>query len=240
MRCEMPALIIERMSMKWIAFAAIAVAAGLAAGCGGSDSSDFRMMQLGPGMMGYGATGSGEPVQNLAGAKRQAQGFADRLDLGVGEVMRFENNYYAELIDQSGELATEVLVDPRTGGVWLEYGPAMMWNTEWGMMGGAGGMGGGMMGGGMMGGGPYGDPSWGPTQALGDGPTLSAEDAELIASEWLSAQGRDLSAGEAEPFPGYYTLHVLRNEKIAGMLSVNGYTGALWYHWWHGRFVAMT
>jgi hypothetical protein len=24
-----------------------------------------------------------------------------------------------------------------------------------------------------------------------------------------------------------------------GMVSVNGYTGALWYHWWHGRFLGM-
>src|SRR4030042_381249 len=50
--------------------------------------------------------------------------------------------------------AFEVLVDPTTKAVFLEYGPAMMWNTDYGMMGGRGfGMmgSGGMMGGGMMG-----------------------------------------------------------------------------------------
>jgi len=26
---------------------------------------------------------------------------------------------------------------------------------------------------------------------------------------------------------------------VAGMLSVNAYTGAVWYHWWHGRFLSM-
>jgi hypothetical protein len=26
---------------------------------------------------------------------------------------------------------------------------------------------------------------------------------------------------------------------VAGMLSVNGYTGQIWYHTWHGAFVQM-
>src|SRR3990170_4461360 len=113
-------------------------------------------------MMGYAANG-GAPVNSLADAKRQAKRFADRLDLEVGEVMRFSNHYYAELEEKDGRPATEVLVDPATGAVFLEYGPAMMWNTRYGMMSdfrlrdGGGMMGGGMTGGsatngGMMGG----------------------------------------------------------------------------------------
>jgi len=227
---------------QFAAVVGIALSVVAAGGCGGSDSADrFQMMQFGPGMMGYGPVGAGEPVEDLASAKEQARRFADQLGLEVGEVMRFGRNYYAELEGEGGRLATEVLVDPRTGSVWFEYGPAMMWNTEWGMMGGAGAIGGGMMmGGGMMGGGPFGDPSWGPTQGLAGEPTVSAQGAEQIAAEWLSSQGSDMSAGEAEPFPGYYTLHVLRDGEIIGMLSVNGFTGALWYHWWHGRFLGMT
>ena len=50
------------------------------------------MSRLGPGMMGYASNGSSAPVSDPAGAKRQAQRFADRLDLRVGEVMRFESN----------------------------------------------------------------------------------------------------------------------------------------------------
>jgi len=79
--------------------------------------------------------GSGAPVSDLVNAKRQAQRFAGRLDLRVGEVMRFENNYYAELVGPGGDKATEVLVNQATGAVWLEYGPAMMWNTRYGMIG---------------------------------------------------------------------------------------------------------
>jgi hypothetical protein len=44
-------------------------------------------------------------------------------------------------------------------------------------------------------------------------------------------------ADEADAFYGYYTLHVLRDGKTIGMLSVNGFTGTVWYHTWHGNFV---
>jgi len=44
---------------------------------------------------------------------------------------------------------------------------------------------------------------------------------------------------EADRFYGYYTLHVLKDGQIYGMLSVNGYTGQVWYHSWHGPFLGM-
>jgi hypothetical protein len=30
----------------------------------------------------------------------------------------------------------------------------------------------------------------------------------------------------------------LKDGKVAGMLSVNGYTGQVWYHTWHGNFIS--
>ncbi len=213
----------------------------------------WSMSRFGPGMMGYASSGSGAPVSDLVGAKRQAQRFADRLDLRVGEVMRFENNYYAELVEPGGDKATEVLVNPATGAVFLEYGPAMMWNTQYGMMGGRSGSGG-MMGGrfgsgGMMGGGPGSggtmgggyrdDPTWAPSPETTN-PSVSAQEAKTTAARWLAREGSGLRAGTADAFPGYYTLHVLKGDRVAGMLSVNVYTGAVWYHWWHGRFLSMT
>ena len=211
-----------------------------------SDGDGWGMHRYGNGMMGYAQAGGGDPVGSLAEARRQAGRFADRLDLGVGEVMRFSNNYYAEL-EEDGRPATEVLVDPETGSVYLEYGPAMMWNTRFGMMSGArfpsSGMMGGMMGGamtqgggGMMGGAGFADPTWAPT---GDG-DVSAAEARAIAARWLAENGKGLEAGEPDAFPGYYTLHVLRDGKVAGMMSVNAVTGAPWYHWWHGRFLSMS
>ena len=234
----------------------VAAIAGLVASVGWATTRDgaggWMMQRSGAGMMGYSADG-GERVRGLADAKRQAQRFADRLDLKVGEVMRFSNHYYAELEERDGRLATEVLVEPETGTVFLEYGPAMMWNTRYGMMsdfrlrGSGGGMmgggskggmmdgsTGGMMGGGMMGGSA--DPTWTPGVATGD---VSPQKARALATRWLESQKLALTAGEPEAFPGYYTLHLLRDGRIAGMLSVNAATGAVWSHWWHGRFVSM-
>lgn len=211
------------------------------------------MSRFGPGMMGYASSGSGTPVSDLIGAKRQAQRFAERLDLRVGEVMRFENNYYAELVEPGGNRATEVLVNPATGAVFLEYGPAMMWNTRYGMMGGRSGspgmmggssgfggmMSGGPGSGGMMGGEYGGDPTWAPSPETTK-PSVSAQEAKAVAARWLAREGSKLRAGTADAFPGYYTLHVLEGDRLAGMLSVNAYTGAVWYHRWHGRFLSMT
>jgi len=80
--------------------------------------------------------GEGGPVDDVAGARSRAEKYAETLapDLRVGEVMRFTNNYYAELEESNGAKATEALIDPRTGAVQLEFGPAMMWNTRYGMM----------------------------------------------------------------------------------------------------------
>lgn len=235
----------------------------------------WMMSRYGSGMMGYSSSDASEPVRDLAGAKLQAQRFADELGLRVGEVMRFTNNYYAELHEKNGRLATEVLVEPASGAVYLEYGPAMMWNTRYGMMsdyrirGSNEMMGGGMMGSGMMGGsgggmmgnemmagsrggmmdngmmggsgsgmmgGGYADPTWTPGATETE---VSPARAHQIAQRWLAGKGSDLAAGESDAFPGYYTLHVLRDGKVAGMLSVNAATGALWSHWWHGRFISM-
>lgn len=182
--------------------------------------------------------GSG-PVKDIAAARSQAQRFADGLGLKTtGEAMQFANNFYVLLEDGSGKPATEVLVDPRSGSVTLEYGPAMMWNTRYGMMSGDYSGHGGMMGGGYGGmmGSAGGSPNW--TPSAGSGP-FTVGQAQKLAGEWLAAQGSGLTAGEPDALPGYYTFHTLKNGMITGMLSVNRETGAVWYHWWHGRFLAM-
>ena len=74
------------------------------------------------------------PVSTLAEARTEAQKFASRLNLRVDEVLQLKRNFYAKLVDTTGNGATEVLVDPSSGIVSLEYGPAMMCNTKYGMM----------------------------------------------------------------------------------------------------------
>ena len=226
--------------------ALVVLGSSIAWGVAHSHHSGWRMDSYGAGMMGYAAGDDGTPVTDLAQARRQAEEFAGRLDLAVGEVMRFSDGFYAELAERDGRPATEVLIDPRTGATWFEYGPAMMWNTRYGMMRGDGptagtgaAMTGWMMGrGGMMGGGAPADPTWTPGPGAG-ATEVGVAEARRVAQRWLDANREGSRAGRPEAFPGYYTLHVERGGKIEGMLSVNAYTGAVWYHWWHGRFVAM-
>jgi hypothetical protein len=137
-----------------------------------------------------------------------------------------------------------VLVNPTTGAVWLEYGPAMMWNTRFGMMvdarwrRDAGMMGArGMMDGAMMGQGV--SPTGAPMPAEARDGSVSADEAVRIADRWLAREQPGTGAGEAEAFPGYFTLHVLRADNVTGMLSINASSGAVWFHWWHGAFVGM-
>jgi hypothetical protein len=65
------------------------------------------------------------------------------------------------------------------------------------------------------------------------------EQARTLANRWLAQQGAGLTAGEPDAFPGYFTMETLEGGEVAGMISVNQKTGAVFYHWWHGTFVAM-
>jgi hypothetical protein len=214
------------------------------------------------GMMGGGQTGVGvgtggmmggnygtqtNPDAKRLGGDQVRKAVVDYLDryyngqgLAIEEIMEFQNNFYAQIKEPStGVNAFELLIDPYTGNLWPEYGPNMMWNTKYGHMAqGAGGMGGGMMGGGMMGGGMMGGTSR-ITQPTANMP-VNAQQAVQYAQQYLDAQGTGLAA-ESQPdtFYGYYTIHALKNDKIEGMLSVNGYTGQVWYHTWHGAFIGM-
>ena len=143
--------------------------------------------------------------------------------LVVTEVMDFASSYYAEVEEKdTGIHAMELLIDKYSGRVSPEMGPNTMWNTRYGMM-----------SGGMMGGGYYsGNPS---SVAM----PVSPEQAKTLAQQYLDANRSGLTVAEADAFYGYYTLHTLKNGQLAGMLSVNGYNGSVWYHNWHGAFIDM-
>jgi hypothetical protein len=60
-----------------------------------------------------------------------------------------------------------------------------------------------------------------------------------MAMEWLRQHQSGATTETPEQFPGYYTVHILKNGKVTGMLSVNGFTGQVWYHTWHGALIQM-
>lgn len=143
--------------------------------------------------------------------------------LVLAEVMNFAWNYYAEVEEKdTGIHAMELLIDKYTGQVSPEIGPNMMWNTKYGMM-----------SGGMMGGSYYAGSS--PTASM----PVTPKQAKELAQKWLAVNLPGVGVAEADIFYGYYTLHTLNNGQVEGMLSVNGYTSAVWYHSWHGLFIAM-
>jgi hypothetical protein len=123
---------------------ALVASAAVAAGTLGRPSGPSMMggssSMMGGSMMGsaggMGMTwlpGDGVAVTAIPAARARAASAAKPAGLHPGEVMWFDNGFYVELKDAAGKPATEVIVDPRTGAVSTEPGPAMMWNTRFGM-----------------------------------------------------------------------------------------------------------
>lgn len=173
------------------------------------------------GMMGGWAQGSpiGKTI-TMDQAQKDVQQYIDRLsnkNLSIDEIIEFQQNYYAIVNDKStGHGAFEVLVNKVTGAVFPEFGPAMMWNTAYGMMGHVSGY----------------QQTSGPM-------TITPTKAEQIAQTWLATNQPGATTETADQFPGYYTVHFLKNGKVAGMLSINGYSEQVWYHTWHGAEIAL-
>lgn len=192
---------------------------------------------MGSGMMGgYGAQsgpypGNGTPItldQTVEAAEQYLVTLGNP-DLALTEVMEFSDNFYAEIMEKStGMHAFEVLIDRYTSAVYPEPGPNMMWNTRYSRMGGMT----------LAPGASAGVGGWESRQA--GSMSVTPERAREITQQWLDQNLPGTSAAEdADAFYGYYTIHVLRESQVFGMLSVNGYNGEVWYHTWHGDFINM-
>ncbi len=145
-------------------------------------------------------------------AVEKAQSYiASDKNLTVSEVMEFENNFYAVVLEKdSGKGAMELLVDPYNGSVFPEMGPNMMWNQKYGHMG----------------------------NLFGGGSQIPIEKAIELAQQTLDSQvpGAQVEA-TGIAFYGYFTFDYTIDGKIAGMLSVNSSTGDTWLHTWHAAFI---
>jgi len=152
----------------------------------------------------------------------------DQDDLVLGEIMIFDNYAYVQIIEKStGIGAREVLVDPTTREVYPEHGPNRMWNEKYSPMASMHGRG--------WSGGVGTD-----LNRLEEMPVSQAE-AATAAQNYLDkfAPGREVD-DHGSVFYGYYTLHVEGNGEVVGMLSVNGYTGQVFFHNWHGTLLDMS
>jgi hypothetical protein len=241
--------------MKW-ALGAVVTVVSLAAvtsvlGAVGAAGPGMMGGASGHGMMGgaFGGAGGGGAGANGAATPTtaQLQHIAARVDswlaasgfkgFRTAEVMAFSNNDYVAVQDPQGMPAFELLTNLRT--TWLmEEPPSMMWNTQYGMMGDFGSRVTPMMGGWMMGG------AWNSWYGRGSGKVTSTSQAVSVADTWLSkaAPGEtvasDAGGSAMGKFPGYYSFDTVRDGKTHGMLSVNASTGTVWYHGWHGTYLA--
>jgi hypothetical protein len=206
----------------------------------------------GPNMMnGYGYNNPNLTPLSVDQAKTAAEKCIQSLNLQgleIGEVMIFDNNTYVVVKEtETGLSAFELLVDPTSQVAYPEHGPNMMWNLKYsglnhsnmvngqGMMSGSGMMGG-MMGsysGNMMSGWDSAIPLNITTEM-----TVTSEQAVQYAQDYLDKNYTGATAADdPTQFYGYYTLDFSKDGKIIGMLSVNGYSGQIFLHTWHGTFI---
>jgi len=199
----------------------------------------------GPSMMGgYGYNNANLTPLTIDQTKAAAEKYLanlDKSDLEIAEIMIFDNNGYVVVKETStGVGAFELLVDPVSQIAYPEHGPNMMWNLKYSgvnhdnMMGGRGF--------GMMGG--YGNMMQGwysaTPQDLTAEMSVTPEQAVEYAQKYLDAYFSGATTEHPMQFYGYYTLDFERDGKIIGMLSVNGFSGQVFLHTWHGTFIEET
>ena len=199
-------------------------------------------------MNGYGYTNSDLKPLTIDDAKAAGEKYLSNLEgsnFTIGEVMIFDNHAYLVIEEKSTGLgAFELLVDPASRTAYPEHGPNMMWNLKYSslnhqyMMGNNGGLLG-MMGsnGGMMN--MMGDYNWNSTTPadLSVEMTVTPEQAMDYAQKYLDENVSGALATSPIQFYGYYTLDFEKDGEVAGMLSVNGFSGQVFLHTWHGTFV---
>lgn len=194
---------------------------------------------MGPGMMGRGFSYRNDiPSENVISIENARTAFEQYLDnfesenLSIDEIMIFDRNAYAVISEEdSGYGAMELLVDPDSMQVFPEYGPNHMWNLKYGWMGGQGcGRAMGML---CQQGFQVNNVEFNPAEM-----DVSIEEAGELAENYLDGSiSGDVEVEEGITFYGYYTFDYMVDGEMAGMLSVNGFTGQVWPHTWHGQFI---
>jgi hypothetical protein len=205
------------------------------------------MMSSDGGMMhGNGSNNPSLAPLTIEQAKAAAEKYLSGLensDLTIAEIMIFDNHAYVVVKEEStGVGALELLIDPASQAAYPEHGPNMMWNLKYGLMNhqnmmrdNAGMMG--MMGGngGMMN--MTGGWDNTATENLSLEMSVTPEQANELAQQYLDANLIGAAPTAFTQFYGYYTIDFEKDGGTAGMLSVNGYSGQVFLHTWHGAFI---
>ena len=168
-------------------------------------------------------------------------GSIQNTNIALHEVEEYQYNFYAAYYEKdTGNFAFQMVIW-KTGTTYMmgmmgytgatgiavpEMGPNMMWNTKYHVTNG-------MMGWNMMGG----NGMMGSGQGSSTPMTVTSTQAKTFAQQYLNNTLPGKIAGDADTFYGYYNIDVLTDGLPYGMLSVNGFTGQVWYHTWHGTYM---
>ncbi len=146
-------------------------------------------------------------------------------DLLLDEIEEWEFNYFVVVKESAPPQykAFQLLIDKWTGAVMPEPGPNMMWNQKYAGRGG------------MMDHHGQGN-QW--TQPM----AITEAEARADAVDFLHHRFPaypNAAVSSIDTFYGFYSLDVTDTGSGVklGMLSVNGQTGQVWYHTWHGAFI---
>ncbi len=185
---------------------------GMMGGPSGMMGSMMQMMggnMLISGGIPYNPNGSLVSLEQASDIAKRYLAAQNNPDLELADMEEWEFNFYVEYKEKStGTKAFQLLIDKYSGSVSPEMGPNMMWNTKYGMMG---------------------------TQP--GAMTLTKEQAIASAQQFLDSRFPGTKAEDSGVFYGYYHFDVKKDNKMYGMLDVNGYSGQAWYHTWHGNFI---
>jgi hypothetical protein len=179
---------------------------------GGMMGSMMQMMggnMLVSGGVPYNPNGSMVSLEQASDIAKRYLAAQNNPDLELADLEEWEFNFYVEYKEKStGTKVLQMLIDKYSGIVSPEMGPNMMWNTKYGMLG---------------------------TQK--GAMILTKEQAMISAQQFLDSRLPGTKAEDSGVFYGYYHFDAKKNSQMYGMLDVNGYSGQIWYHTWHGNFI---
>ena len=158
-------------------------------------------------------------------------------NLQVKCVQEYTNVFYAQVVEKdTGAGAFELSINKMTGVVLPMQGPTMMWDTKYGV--GNGGMMGYLTSTGTSG---YGMMGTGAMTWLRGTPTtnmaINMNQAMANAQQYLTANYAGSSVGQVTTYYGYYTMQVVKDGNVVGMMSIYGANGQAMYYTWCGTFM---
>jgi len=134
-------------------------------------------------------------------------------DLRVASIYEFEELFYAVVLEtDTGKGAFQLVIQPVSGNVRYESGPAMNWNTQYGRREG--------------------------TVITAPEHTLTMAEAAAQAQQKLDQETEGVTIDpKGIEFYGYYSFEYQVDGETAGILSVKAEDGKLWFHNWLGNFI---